>query len=129
MVAATKNQTTSGERARRIMSRSAEQFGLPVLFVVMVLFFATYSTSQRAFTSSANINNILAGQSVTGIIALGMVVPLAAGYFDVSIAAIAGVTNVAAAALMVEHGQPIWVGMLAALVMGGLLGAANGLLV
>ncbi|WP_166459340.1 ABC transporter permease [Amycolatopsis pithecellobii] len=111
------------------MTRSTEQFGLPVLFALMVLFFATYSMSRRAFTSSENINNILAGQSVTGIIALGMVIPLAAGYFDVSIAAIAGVTNVAAGSIIVEHGQSIWTGMLAALVLGGLIGAVNGVLV
>ncbi|WP_432975325.1 ABC transporter permease [Dactylosporangium sp. CA-233914] len=102
---------------------------MPVLFVLMILFFATYPSSQRAFTSSENINNILAGQSVTGIIALGMVIPLAGGYFDVSIAAIAGVTNVAAASIIAEHGQPIWVGMLAALVLGGLIGAVNGVFV
>lgn len=129
MTTAPKTRLSGTERAWRIAGQSAEQFGLPVLFVVMVVFFATYSTSHTAFTSSANINNILAGQSVTGIIALGMVVPLAAGFFDVSIAAIAGVANVTAAALIVEHGQPVWVGMLAALLVGGLLGAANGVLV
>jgi ribose transport system permease protein len=129
MTTATKNGASGRATTSRIVTRAAEQFGLPVLFVVMVLFFATYSTSREPFTSSANINNILAGQSVTGIIALGMVIPLAAGYFDVSIAAIAGVANVVAAALIVEHGQSIWIGMVAALLVGGLIGAANGVLV
>jgi ribose transport system permease protein len=129
MTAATKNSARGGGKALRIMSRSAEQFGLPILLVLLILFFATYPTSGAAFRSSANISNILAGQSVTGIIALAMVIPLAAGYFDLSIAAIAGVANVAAASIIVTHGQSIWVGMLGALVIGAVIGAVNGVLV
>src|SRR4051812_462518 len=117
-MASSKGVRLGGGRVRQVVTRSAEQFGLPFLFVVMVLFFATYSTSGEAFRSSENISNILAVQSVTGIIALGMIIPLAAGYFDVSIAAVAGVTNVAAASLIAEHGQSIWVGMVAALALG-----------
>lgn len=129
MATASKDRALDGDRVRRIATRAGEQFGLPVLFVLMILFFATYSTSSEAFTSSANIDNILAGQSVTGIIALGMIIPLAAGYFDLSIAATAGVTNVAAASIIVEHGQPVWVGMVAALGLGALIGAFNAVLV
>ena len=124
-----RTRSRAGGRLLGFVTRSTEQCGLPILLVLLVLFFAVYPDSRRAFNTSANLNNILAGQSVTGIIALGMVIPLAAGYFDVSIAAVAGLTNVAAAALIVKHGQSIWVGMLAALLVGAFVGAINGVLV
>jgi ribose transport system permease protein len=123
--------TTSGRRGNttQLVLGSAERLGLPILFVALILLFAIAPESHDAFLSKANIDNILAGQSVTGIIALGMVIPLTAGYFDVSIPAIAGVANMACTAMIVRHGQSIWVGMLVALLVGVLLGVANGVLV
>lgn len=119
----------SQKQARNVVFALLEQFGLVILLLLLILFFATYPDSSKPFDSTANINNILANQSVTGIIALGMVVPLVAGYFDVSIAAVAGLTNVACASIIVKYDQSIWVGMLAALVFGAAFGAINGVLV
>ncbi|ADP80922.1 ABC transporter permease [Pseudofrankia inefficax] len=117
-----------GNTAQLVLG-SAERLGLPILFVALILIFAIHPDSRDAFLSKANIDNILAGQSVTGIVALGMVIPLTAGYFDVSIPAIAGVANMACTAAIVRHGQPVWVGMLVALLIGVLLGVVNGVLV
>lgn len=81
------------------------------------------------FGTGANIQVILANQSVTGLIALGMVVPMVAGYFDVSAAAIAGVSNVMMGALVVTHHLPIVVGIIASVAAGCVAGAFNGVLI
>lgn len=116
---------------RRIPSITTvlEYAGLPLFLGLLIVFFAVNETSSTAFRSSANVNNIFANQSVTGLIALAMVVPLVCGYFDLSVAAIAGLTNVTAAAVIGTHGQPIVVGILAAFAVGTVAGLVNAFLV
>jgi len=101
-----------------------ERAGLPILAALMFAFFAINSTSGSIFTSSANLDNILGNQAVTGLVALAMVVPLVAGYFDLSVSATTGVANVAMAAFIGTHGWPILPAMIAVLI-----GAINGFLV
>ena len=106
-----------------------ERFGIPIfLFLVIVAFSLTPSIG-RVFRSDANIQNIIANQSVTGLIALAMIIPLAAGYFDLSVAAIAGVSNVMTAALMATYHQPVAVAVTAGILVGILVGGINAFLV
>jgi ribose transport system permease protein len=113
----------------RIVLQGLERGGLPLLLGVLFAFFALDSTSGTVFTSSGNVRNILGNQAVTGLVALAMVVPLVAGYFDLSVAAVTGVANVVVAAAIGTHGLPVVLGILLALAIGGLIGAINGFLV
>lgn len=106
-----------------------EKAGLPVFLILLIGFFLLHPASAEPFRSAPNVANLLGNQSVTALVALAMVIPLVAGYFDLSVAAIAGLANVAAASVMVTYGQQIWVGLLAALVVGLIAGLANALLV
>lgn len=106
-----------------------ERGGLLVLLVLLVAVFAGLSSTGDIFRSDANVKSILANQSVTGLIALAMIVPLISGYFDLSAAAITGLANVTAAALIGTHGQPVVVGIIGALAVALIAGAINGLLV
>jgi ribose transport system permease protein len=106
-----------------------ERGGLIILLIVLCLLFALASKSGTAFRSSANIQNILGNQGVTGIIALAMVVPLVSGYFDLSVAAVAGLANVTCAALIGTHHDAVIVGIIGALVVSAIAGSINGFLV
>jgi ribose transport system permease protein len=106
-----------------------ERGGLPLLLILMFLFFALDPTSSSTFTSSANLKNILSNQAVTGLVALAMVVPLTSGYFDLSVAATTGVANVATAATIGTHHWPIAAGIAFALLLGAVIGFINGFLV
>jgi ribose transport system permease protein len=106
-----------------------ERGGLLILFVLLVFFFAVLPSSSSAFTSSGNVTNLLAGQSVTGLIALAMIVPLTCGYFDLSVAAVAGMAEVATAALMSKYGLPPWAAICGAVLVGAITGCVNGYLV
>lgn len=107
----------------------AEKSGLPILLVALILFFSFSSSTGDVFTSTPNIQNIIANQSVAGLIALGMVIPLVAGYFDLSVAAIAGLSNVAVASLIATHHVSVPIGLLGGLLIGVVAGGVNGLLV
>jgi ribose transport system permease protein len=102
---------------------------MPLLFIAMIAFFALLPSTGHFFTESNNIDNILGNQSVTGILALAMIVPLTAGYFDLSVSAVAGMSSVATASILGPHSAPIAVGILAGITIGALAGAINGYLV
>jgi ribose transport system permease protein len=108
---------------------TVERGGLLILLVLLIVFFAVDATTGDVFRSSANVRSILANQSVTGLIALAMVVPLVCGSFDLSAAAVTGLANVTAAAVIGTHGQSVLVGILAAMAVALLAGAINGTLV
>jgi ribose transport system permease protein len=109
--------------------RLLEQAGLPLLMVLMILFFAIDTKSGSVFTSGANVKNILGNQAVTALVALAMVVPLVSGYFDLSVSAITGISNIAVAATIGTHGWPIILGLLFGVGLGALVGFINGYLV
>ena len=127
---ATVSQVRSGTPRRKIsVSSILEKSGLPILLFALIIFFSLNETTSVAFKSAANRQNIFANQSVTGLIALGMVVPLVAGYFDLSVAAIAGLSAVTVASVSGTYGQPVVVGIIAALLVALVAGCVNALLV
>ena len=109
--------------------RRLEQFGLPLLMVLLIITFSINEVSGPAFRSAANIRNLLGNQSVTALVALAMVVPLIAGYFDLSVSAITGLSNIAVASAMSTYHLPIWVALLAGIAVSAVVGFANGFLV
>jgi ribose transport system permease protein len=116
-------------RPRTSIGELVERSGIPLLLLALIVFFSLSSETGEAFRSSANLQNIFANQSVTGLIALGMVIPLVAGYFDLSVPAIAGLANVTVAAVAGTHHQSLLIGLLAGLGVAVLAGAINGLLI
>lgn len=111
------------------IGRILEYAGLPIALVLLVVWFSLSADSGTAFRSSANITNIFANQSVTGLIALAMVIPLVCGYFDLSVAAIAGLANVTTAAVIGTYQQSIFVGIAAGIACGVVAGLVNAFLV
>lgn len=128
-----KSEPTPAPPAARRERRSVpvasvlERAGIPLLLVALVVFFGL--SIGDVFTSPANLQNIFANQSVTGLIAIGMVVPLVAGYFDLSVAAIAGLASVTFAAVSGTYQLPIPVGIVAGLLVALIAGCLNAVLV
>ena len=117
------------DRSRYPLGHMLESSGIPIFLVLLIAYFGFLSPEGHLFRSSANVHNILANQSVTGLIAVGMVIPLVAGYFDLSVAAIAGMSSVTFAAVSGTHHQPVAVGIVAAIVVALIAGATNAVLV
>jgi ribose transport system permease protein len=128
-VAAQGRENPRGGAAATVVMRGLEHFGVPLLAVVMIVYFALDPSIGSVFTGDANVKNLLGNQAVTAIVALAMVVPLVAGYFDLSVSATMGVSNVAVAATMGTHHWPVAVAVLFGLLLGGLIGFINGFLV
>ena len=102
-------------------------YGLAVVFVlVMVVFGALRPAS---FLSASNINNILVGQSVTAMLALAEMVPLATRQFDLSVGFHLGMAQVLIIGLQVISDLPWPAAVAVVLVIAVLVGLLNAILV
>ncbi|WP_310963916.1 ABC transporter permease [Nocardioides terrisoli] len=105
-----------------------ERAGLGIALAVMFTAFGMSGTGDL-FLSSANLDNVLVSGSVVGIVALAMLPPLVAGHFDLSVAAVACVSNIIAASLIGKYGLPVLLGVLLGALAGAVLGVLTGYLV
>lgn len=97
---------------------------------VIVLVVATiFSMLSPGFRTLGNLRDMLESQAVVAIMAAGLLVVLIAGGIDVSIAAIAAVSQYAVA-IAINHGAGNWFAAFAvAIAVGAMCGALNALLI
>lgn len=116
-------------RRRSGFAEWGEKYGLVVLLVAIIVFFSVLPASRETFFSSANLSIVLANQSVIMIIGVALLMPLIAGHFDFSVGAITVFSAMVCAGVQVRMGLPLWVSIIAAIVIATLIGALNGVLV
>jgi ribose transport system permease protein len=103
-----------------------ERYALVLVLIAVLLFFSFWSETSSTFATAANIRNVLGNQSVSGILALAIVIPLVCGVFDFSVGSVAGLSQVLCAGLMARLGAPVLVAILVAIAVGALIGLSNG---
>ena len=106
-----------------------QRSGVPLLLVLLIVFFSVDSKTGHLFRSHANLQNIFANQSEVGLIALGCLIPMVAGYMDLAVPAIAGISSVTVAALAGTHHQSVALSIVLGLLIGCAGGAVNGVLI
>lgn len=117
-----------GERTGSILEL-LERFGLVFLLVVVIVFFCLYGPTGDVYRTWLNFRTIVSNESALSILALASILPLIGGSFDLSVASIMLLANLAAAAAMAHHGAPIAVAVGIALALGAGIGLVNGLVV
>ncbi|SFL44122.1 ABC transporter permease [Geodermatophilus ruber] len=110
-----------------VRGRWGEKAALPVAWLVLFVVFAALAPG--TFLSMGNISNILGSQSILFMLALAALLPSRSGDLDLSLGSIGGLAAILVAVLNVNHGVPIALACLIAVVVGALCGAFNGLVV
>jgi len=102
--------------------------GMLMALVAIVFFFTVVlrTTLDVDFLSAQNITNLFLQNSYVIIMALGMLLVIVAGHIDLSVGSVVGFTGAVAAVLIVELDWPVIAVIPACLVVGGLIGAAQG---
>lgn len=115
--------------ARREFMRFLDPRRISALYVLaaLIIMFAIWVPS--TFLTSTTLRDLLNEQAITAIMAVGLVVPLAAGGFDLSVGFSLGLGVAASAWLAGQHGLPAGLTLLIAVAFGVAVGAINGLLV
>lgn len=98
------------------------------LAISLIVLFVVVGASSPRYIEGRNINSILQGNAYVAVAAIGMTMVIISGNIDISVGSLIGVLAVVSGTLAV-NGAPVWIAWLAALLLGGLVGAVNGFLV
>jgi D-xylose transport system permease protein len=102
--------------------RSGDLGMLPVA-VGLVLISVVFSAINPIFLAPNNLVNLLFDCATVGVISLGIVCVLMVGEIDLSVGSMSGFASALVGTLWVTQGWPLAVAVLAALVVGALVGA------
>ncbi|PJF09830.1 multiple monosaccharide ABC transporter permease [Pseudorhodobacter sp. MZDSW-24AT] len=110
------------------MGSHLREYGMIMALVAIVFFFTVIvrASIDVDFLSAQNITNLFLQNSYVIIMALGMLLVIVAGHIDLSVGSVVGFTGAVAAVLTVNLGWPVLAVIPACLIVGGLIGAAQG---
>ena len=110
----------TARKPRRKLNPGFDRFSGLYLWALFIIVFGIWVPDQ--FLTSATLHSVAAQQAVTGIVALAILIPLAAGLYDLSVGATAGLVSVTTVVLMNDHGwspvPAIAFGMAVAIIIG-----------
>jgi ribose transport system permease protein len=104
-----------------------QRYGVVIALVVLFVAFSIYSPG--LFLTRGNLSTIITSQSSIFFVAFGVTIPLRAGEFDLSIGANMVFAAVATGMLFQNDHWPVGMLIIASLVIGGVIGVVNALLV
>ncbi|MFT8412491.1 MAG: ribose ABC transporter permease [Schleiferilactobacillus perolens] len=98
----------------------------PLLALIVLLVLVT--ALNRSFVQPSNLLNLLRQVSINALIAFGMTFVILTGGIDLSVGSILALTG-ALSAWMINQGTPVWMAIVAGLLLGAIFGMVNGVLV
>ena len=97
-----------------------------MVFALLIIWLLFFLLTQGTFLSPRNLSNLARQMSITGILALGMVLIIVAGHIDLSAGAVVALTGAASAILQVRFGWGLTEAVGIALLIGLAIGFWQG---
>jgi ribose transport system permease protein len=112
-------------RGRRVALGQGWFGRLAMLFLLLGLICLFSALKPETFATLDNARSILAENALVALVALGLMVPLVADEFDLSVAAMTGLASVLVAGLAAKQGIPFGANIALVLLAGLVVGVAN----
>jgi ribose transport system permease protein len=122
------NRRLIGLLPGRILAQG-ERFALPAIWVVLCIFFALLPETSSTFPTMGTVSTILGTQAVIVVLTLGLLIPMTAGDYDLSVAFNLTLSAMIFAILNSQHHWPVLAAMAVALAAGLAIGTVNGAIV
>lgn len=106
------------------LTYQAERFGLVIVWIAVIALFGTLRPD--SFLTWSNFSTIFGSEAVLVIVTLGLIIPLTAGDFDLSIAQTLTFTSMVTAIMSAKMGVPLPFIIPVVLALGALIGVING---
>src|SRR5215210_1197838 len=100
------------------------QIGLFIALIAIIILFQALTGGN--LLTPRNVTSIINQNAYILILAIGMVMIIIAGHIDLSVGSVVAFVGAISGIFIVNWGWPWWLGILAALVVGGLIGAWQG---
>ncbi|SNS87029.1 ABC transporter permease [Rhodococcoides kyotonense] len=120
------DDATPAKPPRRMPKLGLDRFSGLYVWVAIIVLFAIWIPN--TFMTEGNFRIIAGDQAITAMLAIGLIVPLAAGVFDLSIAGVMGF-SVAMVSYQLSQGISAPIAVVTTLLCGALIGAVNGFVV
>lgn len=114
---------------RRRIAKALSFRNISAIYVFIILFVVFSLWVPATFLRPQTWSALLDSQAVTAVVAIGLVVALSAGTFDLAIGAEVGFGSIILAWLLVRIGMPEVPALILAVGAGAIVGIANGLLI
>lgn len=123
---------TEGERQNRMNKKFSfgaffSKYNLVVVLAFIIVMFSILRPG--TYLSVFNVRSVLNYQSVVILLALAVMVPIAAGHFDLSVGYNCCLMHILSIGLIVKQHLPWWAAMIIVVAIGVLVGIINGFLV
>jgi ribose transport system permease protein len=119
---------TARARTSRLSGRDiGQRYALLVVWLIVIVFFSLLRP--ETYPTTGNFQTIFGSQAVLLILALGLILPLTTGDFDLSVAGVLALSSMVLAILQVRHGWALVPSIVVVLAIGLLVGFINGGLV
>lgn len=106
------------------LTRNLRQSGIYIAFIAIVILFT--ALTDGTLLSPGNLSNMVLQYSYILVLAIGMVIVIIGGHIDLSVGSVVALAGATSAVLVIKNGMPWWVGVLAALGVGLVVGAWQG---
>jgi ribose transport system permease protein len=114
-------------RSRRIHNLGLDRFSAIYLWVIFLVVFGLWSPDE--FLTKATFQSVASSQSIAGILAIAVLVPLACGQFDLSVGANANLTGIVVILFQTSLHWGVIESVLVSVLIGVSVGAVNGFIV
>lgn len=112
------------EDAKDLFTRNLRTSGIYIAFVALVVLFTILTGG--TLLAPRNVTNLVLQNAHILIMVLGMLMVIVAGHIDLSVGSVLAFASAVSAFLVIKQGMPWWVGLLAAVVVGLVVGAWHG---
>ena len=116
--------TPTSTGAAAFLKNNLREYGLLVALIIIMGFFQVMTDG--TLLQPLNLTNLILQNSYIIVMALGMLLVIVAGHIDLSVGSVCGFVGAVAAVLMVEYHWHYVPAAIACLVLGGVIGAAQG---
>lgn len=107
-----------------LLTHNLRTSGIYIAFVAIILLFTILTGG--TLLSPENVTNIVLQNAHILIMALGMILVIVGGHIDLSVGSVLAFASAVSAVLVIREGMPWWVGVIAAIVTGILVGLWQG---
>lgn len=117
------HQETSGGVLSFLGGR-LRQIGIFIALIAIVILFQVLTGG--TLLTPRNVTSIINQNAYVLILAIGMVMIIIAGHIDLSVGSVVAFVGATSGIMIVQWGWPWWLGVLGAILVGGLIGAWQG---
>jgi len=123
-VSSTATAPTTAPKGLGFLKSNLREYGLLMSLVAIMAFFQVMTNG--TLFQPLNLTNLILQNSYVIVMALGMLLVIVAGHIDLSVGSVCGFVGAVAAVLMVDYNLNFALTALICLLLGGVIGAAQG---